>query len=713
MIESRKNYRILVMAILLAGICFLTYYFHAILKTGRVFTHFFYIPIILAALWWRRKGLTVAVFLAGLLILSHIFVRGETVTTNDYLRALMFIVIASVVATLSVMIAKAQQRAAHFNAVLSAIRNVNQLIIVEKNKDSLLQKTCEILIEVRGYDAAWLGLLKDGKTFAMVKGAGLGENVNRFSEYIMKGEHPFCINKALVEKNPFVVVEKSKECGDCFFKDACVGKEAGIIRVEYAGRFFGLLAILFAPDVTIDEEEKGLLKEVAGDIAFALYSMEMEEVRQKAEEKIEHLNLVLRAIRNVNQLITKEKDRNRLLQGICDRIIETRGYFNTWIVLLDDVGKLMTSAQSGLGDEFLPMIELLKRGKLTKCGQKALKQSDVVAIENPPSECADCPLVESYKGRAGMSIRLAYGGKVYGIMSVSISANLARDEEEQSLFKEVARDVVFALYGIELEERRKRAEEERKRLNVELAQKNKELEQIVYTTSHDLRSPLVNVQGFSKELNESIKEVASIIKNNEFPAIVKEKIGPLLEQDIPESLQYILTSVAKMDSLLNGLLRLSRLGRAALKPEKIDMDKLINNVINAFEFKIKESDVKLEISELPPCKADKTQIDQVFSNLMDNALKYLDSKRQGIIRISGYKENTHSVYCVEDNGIGIAPKHQENIFTIFHQLDPDRVPGEGLGLTIVKRILERHRGKVWVESELGKGSKFYVSLPEA
>jgi signal transduction histidine kinase len=192
---------------------------------------------------------------------------------------------------------------------------------------------------------------------------------------------------------------------------------------------------------------------------------------------------------------------------------------------------------------------------------------------------------------------------------------------------------------------------------------------------------------------------------------VKEKIGPLLEQDIPESLQYILTSVAKMDSLLNGLLKLSRLGHTVLKPEKIDMDKLINNVINAFEFKIKESDVKLEISKLPPCKADKTQIDQVFSNLIDNALKYLDSKRHGIIKISGHKKNIYSVYCVEDNGIGIVSKHQENIFAIFHQLNPDRVPGQGLGLTIVRRILDRHRGKVWVESEKGKGSKFYVSLP--
>ncbi len=109
MVEQKEKYKIIVMLILLAGACFLTYYFHAILETGMVFTHFFYIPVILAALWWRRKGLVVAVFLAAFLIFSHVFVREEVVTANDYFRALMFIAIAFVVATLSERIAKAQE----------------------------------------------------------------------------------------------------------------------------------------------------------------------------------------------------------------------------------------------------------------------------------------------------------------------------------------------------------------------------------------------------------------------------------------------------------------------------------------------------------------------------------------------------------------------------------------------------------------------------
>jgi len=251
----------------------------------------------------------------------------------------------------------------------------------------------------------------------------------------------------------------------------------------------------------------------------------------------------------------------------------------------------------------------------------------------------------------------------------------------------------------------------RERLNIDLAQKNKELEQIVYVTSHDLRSPLVNVQGFTKELDYSLKDLASAVNSEDVPADVKEKVAFILEEEIPEAMQYIHTSTSKMDSLLSGLLRLSRLGRAALTIKKLDMDGLISDVTSAFEFQVKEAGVKLEISQLPPCKGDATQINQVFSNLLSNAMKYLAPARPGIIKISGYKENEQSVYCVEDNGIGIAQQHQEKIFEIFHQLEPDTSAGEGLGLTIVSRILDRHSGKIWLESEPGKGSKFFISLP--
>ncbi len=190
-------------------------------------------------------------------------------------------------------------------------------------------------------------------------------------------------------------------------------------------------------------------------------------------------------------------------------------------------------------------------------------------------------------------------------------------------------------------------------------------------------------------------------------------IYSILNEEIPKALGFITTSADKMDAVLSGLLRLSRLGQAALKIERLDMDSLISNVAKNMEYQIKESGVTLDIEHLPGCFGDASQINQVFSNLIDNAMKYLDASRAGVIHIHGWSEDNSSIYCVEDNGTGIAADHQGKIFEIFHRLEPEKGSGEGLGLTIVRRILDRHNGKVWVESEPGVGSKFFVSLPSA
>ena len=182
--------------------------------------------------------------------------------------------------------------------------------------------------------------------------------------------------------------------------------------------------------------------------------------RKRVQERVEHLNAVLRAIRDVNQLITKEKDRDGLLSGACDSLVGTRGYHSAWIALLDEAGGLVMTAEAGLGEEFLSMVEQLKRGELTACGRRALRQSEVVVTEAPASTCTDCPLAKEYGGRGAMTVRLEYDGKVYGLLSASIPAHLAAEEEERSLLQEVVGDIAFALHNIELEEEHKWAQRE-------------------------------------------------------------------------------------------------------------------------------------------------------------------------------------------------------------------------------------------------------------
>ena len=227
------------------------------------------------------------------------------------------------------------------------------------------------------------------------------------------------------------------------------------------------------------------------------------------------------------------------------------------------------------------------------------------------------------------------------------------------------------------EKERDEAEAQREKLFSELQEKNKELEQVIYVTSHDLRSPLVNIQGFSKELDFSLQDLACLLDLDTLPEEIKKKISLIIKEDIPDSLKYILTSTSKMDSLLTGLLKLSRVGKTGAKFSEIDMNNLMEEVHHAFEFHLKETGAKLKIADLPHCFGNEMQVNQVFSNLFNNALKYLDPERAGLIEISGCREDSHAVYCVEDNGLGIAPEHQAKVLEIFHSLKHADTAGEG------------------------------------
>lgn len=254
---------------------------------------------------------------------------------------------------------------------------------------------------------------------------------------------------------------------------------------------------------------------------------------------------------------------------------------------------------------------------------------------------------------------------------------------------------------------------EREKLNDELEDKNSELEQVIYVTSHDLRSPMVNIGGFGRELEMSTTDLKNILHDEQIPPQIRDKILSIVNIDIAESLDFIQSSVLKMDNLLNGLLQVSRAGRMTPNFEELDMNGLMYEVRNSFEHVIRERGIKLNITDLPSCIGDQDQINQVFSNLLGNALKYLDPNRAGIVNISSYRDEDQVVYCFEDNGIGIPEEHKERVFQMFHRVHLEVASGEGLGLTIIRKILNKHHGKIWLESEYGVGSKFFVALSDA
>ncbi len=245
-----------------------------------------------------------------------------------------------------------------------------------------------------------------------------------------------------------------------------------------------------------------------------------------------------------------------------------------------------------------------------------------------------------------------------------------------------------------------------------LAEKNQELQNIVYVASHDLKTPLVNISGFSGMLTEYCDDLRKVLESVEVDDDTRQKIQALLDEDIKEAQKFIQSGVGQIHGLLDGLLKISRVGTVEINPQRLDMNLLIADLLGLMKFQIDQKQAEVTVETLPPCDCDPEQIKQVFTNLVDNALKYLSGDRPGKIHISGRVHAGNVIYCVEDNGIGIEQRFLPKIFEIYHRLNPDGdAEGEGLGLSIVRRILDRYNGAIRVESEFGVGSRFYVSLP--
>ncbi len=253
------------------------------------------------------------------------------------------------------------------------------------------------------------------------------------------------------------------------------------------------------------------------------------------------------------------------------------------------------------------------------------------------------------------------------------------------------------------------------RANLDLDQKNQEIEMFVYSVSHDLRSPLVNLQGFSKELGRAREELHRLFADD-FAAPAREQAKSLVERDVAESVRYIQTAVTRLSGIIDALLRLSRAGRVEYHPKLVELAPVVARIVAAMRGSIVKCGAEITIHPLPQVWADPTAAEQIFANLIGNAVSYLDPARPGVIEIGTVERpvegmaSPRTVY-VKDNGLGIAAAYLPKVFAIFQRLHGDAAVGEGVGLALVRRVVERHGGRVWVESQAGVGSVFYVALP--
>ena len=319
-------------------------------------------------------------------------------------------------------------------------------------------------------------------------------------------------------------------------------------------------------------------------------------------------------------------------------------------------------------------------------------------------------------------------------------ANAARSQRRASMVTIAGSGLVIVLAGISMFLLRRSARERddaeaRLRdanLNLEaivdertadLREANDEIQRFAYIVSHDLRSPLVNIMGFTSELEQLRGDIflriaalrgaaamAAPVAAGDIEASLEVE-DKQLSQDFSEALAFIKSSIAKMDRLITAILNLTREGRRQFEPVKIDMRELIEAIVATLAHQAAEAQAEIHLGGLPRIESDRLALEQIFSNLIDNAIKYLKPGVAGEISIRGRTKLGFAVFEIADNGRGIDPKDHQRIFELFRRAGAQDKPGQGIGLAHVRALVRRLGGTMSVSSELGSGSTFVVTLP--
>lgn len=248
----------------------------------------------------------------------------------------------------------------------------------------------------------------------------------------------------------------------------------------------------------------------------------------------------------------------------------------------------------------------------------------------------------------------------------------------------------------------------------QLSRANSEIQRFAYIVSHDLRSPLVNVMGFTAELETATKTLDDLLEkaNRERPETVSDEARTIIQDDLPEAIHFIRSSTEKMDRLINAILRLSRLGRRELMPEWLDLNTLVQEVIDTLRIRIDEAGGEVEIEGvLPKIYSDRVAVEQILANLIENAIKYSHKDRAPYISIHARSHGPRIDIVVADNGRGIDARDHERVFDLFRRSGTQDKTGEGIGLAHVRALAYRLDGTVTLESALGIGATFTINLP--
>jgi len=429
---------------------------------------------------------------------------------------------------------------------------------------------------------------------------------------------------------------------------------------------------------------------------------------KNAEMDLKRLNSILRSIRDIDQLIVKEKKIRNLIKNVCKILTENQGYYEAGVILLNNKGIITEYAEAGLGKYFISLIKNLKKGINLNCWEKVINSSEVVLIKNPQTDCADCSLKTVGGGRGLILSKLMHGKKMYGVLAASVPLEYIENNQEQELFNEITNDISFALHNAELEQKRKRTEEKLKIAKIDAEKSSKKAiaadsakSEFLANMSHEIRTPMNAIMGFSEILKEQLKE--------------------------PKYLEYTDTIIASGKTLLgliNDILDLSKIeaGKMGLQYGAVDPHALFSDIAKIFDTKIRSKGLKFitDTEENLPASLllDEVRIRQILFNLVGNAVKfttegYIELKVKKVFHPDRSKIDL--VFSIKDTGIGISGEDKKLIFDAFQQSQGQSTKqygGTGLGLAITKKLVELMNGDITVDSTTGKGSVFTVKLKD-